>query len=206
MPKHHRRLPLLVERSVGEAHASRLLEAEQYETAVFTVGGVSCTAGCASCCHYPVMVSVLEGIAMYQWLQEHRLWTQVLRDRLLEHKALTWNLAPEVWLLSEIPCPLLKDNRCVAYESRPFLCRTLFSRGDPYYCHPHRLGSQLSGILNREDAVETIWKAEDRLLRRHKLRRILLPLAAAILLGEKVVLGEVDLEEANLELLREADA
>jgi Fe-S-cluster containining protein len=149
-------------------------------------------------------ISILEGISIYQWLADHHLWTQRLKEKLQEHKEITFDLAPEVWLLSVIPCPLLdQGHRCSVYETRPFLCRTVFSRGDSFYCHPHRLGSNFTGILDRSDEVDALWSAEKKTLKRHGLRPIMLPLSAALLLGERIVKGEVELEETNSTLIEE---
>lgn len=201
MPKH---LPLLVNRSISEAHAARLLEACQFEAKVLSTGQVSCHPGCANCCHYPLTVSILEGISIYQWLADHHLWTPKLKEKLQTHKGITWNLAPEVWLLSVIPCPFLNEvNRCSIYDSRPFLCQTLFSKGDPYYCHPHRLGVNQAGIINRSDAAEALWKAEKTTLKRHALRAISIPLSTALLLGERIIKGEIEIEETNTTLMEE---
>jgi Fe-S-cluster containining protein len=146
----------------------------------------------------------LEGISLYHWLVQHHLWSPKLRTKLLEVKEQTMFLSPEVWLLSMIPCPLLTDkNQCSAYEARPFMCRTIFSKGDPHYCHPHRLGANLAGILDRTESVAALWKAEGKTLKRHQLRQVAIPLAAALLLAERVSKGDIELEETNTTLLEE---
>lgn len=198
MPHH---LPVMVNRTLGEANASRLLDAESFEKRVRKNGNVTCSKGCAHCCHYPITISILEGITLYQWLREHQLWTSKLREKFEQASTETWDLAPEVWLLSMIPCPLLsEENRCTAYEARPFLCRTMFSRTDPYLCHPHRIEGS---TVPREVDVELFWVSEKAFLRRHDLRHVPLPISTAVLIGEKVVNGEVRLEEANGAVLQE---
>lgn len=199
-----RRLPLLADRSVQEAQANRLLVAREYEAQVTADGPVTCSSGCAHCCHYPLAISILEGISLYSWLVEHHLWTSKLRTKLQEVKEHTTSLSPEVWLLSMLPCPLLTDkNQCSAYDARPFMCRTIFSKGDPHYCHPHRLGANLAGILDRTSSVEALWRAESKTLKRHQLRQVAIPLATALLLGERISKGEIELEETNKTLLEE---
>lgn len=202
-----RRLPILADRSVQEAQANRLQGAHEYEAKVSAEGRISCTSGCASCCHYPLAVSILEGISLYQWLVDHYLWTPRLKAKLVEVKEQTLGLSPEVWLLAMIPCPLLTaELLCSAYESRPFMCRTIFSKGDPFYCHPHRLAAQRSGILDRTDAVAALWSAERKTLKRHQLQQVTIPLAAALLLSERIVKGELELEETNAILIAEAQS
>jgi len=199
-----RRLPLLADRSIQEAHAEKLRIAAEFERGVLSEGKVSCHAGCSNCCYYPLTISILEGINIYQWLAKNHLWTPKLKASFQEAKDKTWDLAPEIWLLSMIPCPLLDEqNRCSAYEVRPLLCRTVYSRGDPYYCHPHRLGSSLTGILSRILEVDELHLQEAKILKRHRLKPLQVSLAAAVLLGERIVKKEVDLEETNSTLLQE---
>lgn len=201
-----RRLPILVERSAAQAHAETLQIARDYEALVYGTGGVSCVRGCHHCCYFPVIISVWEGIALYQWLVSHRLWTPKLRESFEETKTKTWDLAAEIWLLSMIPCPLLKDNECSAYEARPLFCRTVFSRGDPYHCHPHRLGAGQAGILSREETIDQLRTVETRILKKHRQKLVLLPLAAAVLLGEQICKGKIELEEMNMALFEEWSA
>lgn len=199
MPRH---LPLLVERSVAEAQASRILAAEQFETKVLKDGAVSCSAGCSNCCYYPLSISILEGLSIYRWLLKHHLWTTKLQMKLQETDKKTWDLSPDIWLLSKIPCPLLDEKKqCSAYEARPFLCRTMYSRGDPHYCDPHRFG--MNTTIRREAEVDTIWTAEKAILRKHSLRQVLIPFSSAILLAEKIVNGEIEIEDTNTTLLME---
>jgi Fe-S-cluster containining protein len=196
-----RHLPLLLRKTVGAAQTERQIEAQEFESRVRKQGNVTCSAGCSHCCYYPVTISILEGISLYQWLREHHLWTTKLKEKCEQTKDQTWDLAPEVWLLAMIPCPLLtEENRCLAYEARPFLCRTLFSREDPYLCHPHRI----SGTpVHRDVDVELFWSSEKAFLKQHDLRHALLPISVAVLMGEKIVNGEIEIEEANSTLMKE---
>lgn len=198
-----RRLPILIDHDVSEAAAERLLVASHFETKVLSSGPVSCKSGCSNCCFYPVMISILEGISIYQWLANHGMWSSKLKAHLQESKEQTWDLASEVWLLGMYPCPFLKDDQCSVYEARPLLCRTTFSRGDPYYCHPHRLGAIEGSILSRVPEVDQVRENERKVLKRHRLKPVLLPVAAAVLLGERIVKDEVDLADTNMVLLQE---
>lgn len=110
---------------------------------------------------------------------------------------MTMSLANEVWLLANLPCPLLTPkNRCMAYDARPFNCRATLSVGDPAYCHPHRLVSG-SGIVPRVEVLAAFHDVETKLLKRHGLFHLTMPISSAVLLAEKVVSGSIDLEGAD---------
>lgn len=199
------RLPLLVQRSVAEAKTTRAELAENYELQLrsrLSEAGVSvtCDKGCNHCCHYPVFITLLEGITLYQSLHAGGRWSTKLREDLQRHSDLTRGLALEVWTLSLIPCPLLDaKGLCRAYDDRPFACRVTYSIGNPSDCHPHRLGP---GMLAKRDLFESITPSEAALLARHRLVHFRLPLSTAVLYGERLDNGELQLEDC-LQALRE---
>lgn len=194
-----RRLPVVVEKTVADAQAARAQLSASFGT---TEVPTSCSKGCSNCCYHPVYLSVLEGVSLFRWLSKHRLWTVALKAKFQEVANQTWGLKPEIWILSLIPCPLLTDKgTCAAYAGRPLACKTLFSLGDPYYCHPHRLGPE-TGIIDRKSLFMALHAAESKLLRKHYLENIQLPLASAVLYGERISKGELELEELGAELLK----
>ena len=89
MPTKPRRLPVLVERAVHEVEAKRTEIAQRFEmNARAQVSAenktITCRAGCAWCCHHPVLISVLEGIGLYRWLQKKGKWNDKLKAKLRE--------------------------------------------------------------------------------------------------------------------------
>lgn len=202
-----RRLPLATARSIAEAQGARQSLAETYEAQLFprlaeAQEFVACRNGCSNCCLHPVYATLLEGASLYTWLVEQGLWNLTLKRSLQETQERVKGLAVEVWLLSLIPCPLLKDNACTAYEARPFACRITYSIGDPEDCHPHRMGTDM---LPRRELFEALAVTEERLLRRHHLKHFRIPLAAAILWGERIVKGEVELDDCQAALTEVID-
>lgn len=196
-----KRLPVLVEQTLQEASVSRMeLTQEFLRQAYAEPGRVSCRKGCSNCCYHPVMMSVLEGITLFRWLQDNGMWTRALKAQLQDAQSRTWGLSIEVWALSAQPCPFLQDSQCSIYEGRPMACRVTLSKGDPYACHPHRM-SLGSGILPKRMTLEENARREALLLKRHGLKFARVPLASAILVGEKVVKGEVEVEDAYIALL-----
>jgi len=166
---------------------------------VLVGGTVSCTRGCHHCCHYPLYVSLLEGILTYQWLSDHRLWVQELRNQFKSVAQQTWGLRMEVWMLSNIPCPLLNgEGLCHAYGGRPLYCRTIYSRAPSHYCHPHRFVEATAGLVPRTEPTKALAAAENQLFRSLKLNRTLLPFAVAVLYGEHITQGELDLRDATV--------
>lgn len=191
-----RKLPVLVEQALADASAARQQAVFNFDQKVLSeVRSVSCRPGCSNCCRHPVLISVLEGIELFRWLADQHLWDTKMKEDFAKAHERTWGLALEVWALSDTPCPLLKDNLCQAYKARPYSCRVTYSTGDPYDCHPHRL-IEARGLIPRRAVHAEVEKAEGPILKRHQVPFLRLPLASAVLLGEKIVRGEIELEDA----------
>jgi Fe-S-cluster containining protein len=198
-----RHLPVLAERSVSEAHAESIRIADQFYQRAFSENPrITCTKGCDHCCYYPVTLTILEGISLYRWLLKNRLWTTALRKKCEEHSRQTHGLAPEIWLLSELACPLLEDHLCSAYEARPFMCRTTISTGDPYECHPHRLSKGNGGIVKKTPEMIEFMEKESKLLRQHQLRYMPVSLSTALLMAEGIDKHVYELEDFSSEVLK----
>jgi Fe-S-cluster containining protein len=202
-----RRLPILVEESVGSVQALRTDMAVKFEMVVRdevarTRKTISCTPGCSSCCYHPITISLFEGVLIYRWLVRHNKWTLKLQQRLQEVSEMQHGQSYEVWLFALIPCPLLQDNRCSAYEARPFICRAYYATSDPYYCHPHRLGPDTK-IIPRQSVVERYHEEQAKILREHKLQFLTMPIGTAVLLGEKLCKGLIELDEVDQFLMKE---
>jgi Fe-S-cluster containining protein len=201
------RLPLLVQRSVAEAKTARTEISESYDFQLRSrLSGegvaITCQKGCHHCCLHPVFITLLEGITLYQRLREDGVWSSRLREALVKHSETTRGLAPEVWALSLIPCPILDDKGlCRAYEDRPFACRVTYSIGNPEDCHPHRLGP---GMIAKRELFEAVTPSEATILRRHRLNHFRLPLSIAVLYGERIATGEIELEDCHQALLEMA--
>ncbi len=203
-----RKLPILVERSIADVHADRVRVSQEFERNLREVEGdggpaLSCHKGCANCCYHPVQISILEGVLLYRWLVTHGKWSPVVRQKCEQASSATFGLAMETWLLAAIPCPLLelKTNTCTAYAGRPFSCRTIFSMSDPDECHPHTL--TVGALLPRVEPSEVFMQTENAALKRHGLERVLVPISTAVLMGERIDTGKVDLEACNTALYRD---
>jgi hypothetical protein len=202
-----RSLPLLLERDTHEVEAQRFERAGAFEASVRDTAEdlgrvISCVVKCSACCSHPVGISILEGISLFRWLVERGLWTASLQAKLQTHSTQVWGLAHEVWFLSNIPCPLLSESKCSAHEGRPFVCRTTWSTGDPYDCHPHRFGPR-TGIVPRADTIRDFHQMEASKLRQHVLKHIPLPISKALLLAERVCSGKLAIEDVQHTLLKE---
>jgi hypothetical protein len=115
-----------------------------------------------------------------------------MRKKLEAHANKTFDLAAPIWLLLDTPCPLLDKGLCIAYEARPFTCRVLYAVGDPYNCTPRRIAS--ARIVTRDDITTRFREDETKILARHGLSLVGLPVSRATLIGEKVASGSDDLE------------
>ena len=201
MTKKNRSLPLVVSSSLGGVEILRKGLSSSFESKV-REGKVTCSEGCSSCCYHPINISILEGILIYRHLLGEGKWTTVLKARLKETADKQFGTTYEVWLLSLIPCPLLQDNRCLAYSARPLICRTYYARSDPHYCHPHRLGDNTS-LVPRGAVVDEFIRKQEQILRKLKLQMLVMPIGLALLLAERVVLGTLDIDMVDSMILRE---
>jgi hypothetical protein len=90
-------------------------------------GKAECRIGCASCCHQMVLCSPFEVFAIARYLLETKTPAEIgaIRERLAWLSRLP--LDPAVRLDAQYPCALLENDRCIVYEERPSLCRTMLS-------------------------------------------------------------------------------
>jgi Fe-S-cluster containining protein len=199
MTKH--KLPIIVERHLGEIQADRIRRALEFERDAIAENPISCKSGCAHCCYYPVVISPLEGLLAYRWLTSHGRWTPKQRVVLEEHAKATTGLDPTVWFLSNIACPLLeeKTRKCVAYEVRPLVCRLVMTRGIPEHCQPSQYVARnpLNQIPFRT-VLNEFHQKETAFLKTHKVRITMLTLSRAILFAEQLANGTLDFNRLDL--------
>lgn len=184
-----RKLPVLTERSISQVKATRVEMAAALDAKLPLV---SCRAGCSACCSYPFYISIIEGILLYRHLASKGQWTPALRKKLEKHADQTFDLAATVWLTLNLPCPLLEKDRCIGHAARPFACRSLYAMSPPEKCHPYRMID--ARFVPRNEALDAFRAAEAKILARHKLALLGLPVSKALLLAEKIVHGDADLE------------
>lgn len=195
-----RRLPLVTNRVLADAKALQSHVGTEFERRLSKQHGaseISCKKGCANCCRHPFLITVIEGILLYRHLMATGQWTATLRQRVIEAKEFTTGLDYEVWLMSNIPCPLLtSEQECSAYAARPLHCRVTYSSGDPELCSPHSLGAGTPLIPNVDTLLQ--YHTELRtLMRKIDCRGTLLPLAHALTLGELIETGQIQLEDSE---------
>jgi len=91
---------------------------------------VACQPGCASCCRFRIQASPPEVLFIADYLTAHLSQPEQdafsLTVRCLSEQAATMDVL--AWGVSGYDCPLLlADQRCVAYDLRPFICRAWHS-------------------------------------------------------------------------------
>ncbi len=103
------------------AHSASLTEAAPKSPA--------CAPGCALCCHLPVAARAQEVLLLADFIKRTFSASELtqLIGRLAHHAALTALMTSGQEQPSNIPCPLLREARCSAYEGRPFACRSYHS-------------------------------------------------------------------------------
>jgi len=196
-----KRLPLYAERALGELQATRAMAATDFERRFRQEAAVSCKAGCDHCCHYPLLVTVAEGILLYRHLGQKGRLTAALKKRIAEHADLTAFIDPAVWMRSRIPCPLLDEKSCCAgYEGRPLACRMTFSAGNPADCDGQAFNPE---AMSNRAILRVVGVFEEKLLRKHGVSSYRMPLSRALLLAERIISQEVPLDEVERVLYRE---
>ena len=79
---------------------------------------LQCGAGCSGCCHHHLSVFAVEAAVLTEAIQALPEATQArIQQQAIEVQAREAKGKP-------VACPLLVDNRCSVYESRPLICRT----------------------------------------------------------------------------------
>lgn len=198
MPRH---LPTLTETTIASVRAVREDLSQSYQLQLRGRGAdISCKPGCNNCCKHPIYVSLLEGVLAYRSLVNQGTWGSI-KPNLQEASKRTWGLAPEVWSLSNIACPLLSDDGlCTIYGARPFSCRVSYSIGVPENCVPSRFDGT---FLPKADLIELFSREENTFLARHQVKLFRLPLASATLFGERIDQGVLTLEDSLGVLVKE---
>lgn len=120
-----------------------------------------CCDGCrlAHCCYEPAYADVreirhlLEGLSPEQKeAVKARLPDWLEKARPLLHEDMPSAMG---YRLLAVPCPLLnlKTNECMAYDRRPFACRTFLAKENPSRCATEHRQTQKYGIFPVVDAI-----------------------------------------------------
>ncbi len=90
--------------------------------------GAECRTGCVSCCYLMVSGTPFEILAIARQVLETRTPAEIegLKGRLRLVSQVP--LDPATRVQARIPCALLEDGRCSAYEQRPSTCRVMLSQ------------------------------------------------------------------------------
>ena len=204
-------LPMQVERAIADSYSHKLTLADNFDRALRGAvaeikTAVMCGKGCNHCCYYPTYISALEAIPIYRHLGSKGRWTPALRKQLQKHAETTTALAPEVWMLSQIACPLLDDKgHCIAYAARPLSCHLMYSTRDPHLCHPHREGIFRPMPL-RIPILGEFSSVEARYFKANGAQHFMLPISKALSLAESLCSGELDFDAMNTWIYKEYEA
>ena len=97
---------------------------------------VSCTSGCAACCHYRVHATPIEAHLIVEVVRARGGEGAVQKLAARARTALegTGHPADAGYSQARVACPLLEDSRCSVYDARPVLCRSHWVKSDPSAC------------------------------------------------------------------------
>lgn len=127
---------------------------------------IACEPGCDACCYNQVEITAPEALFLGSFLAARLSPPEKegLRQRAEQHLARRAGLSPVqvAALRAQLPCPLLQEHYCLAYEARPLFCRAMHSLSqadcyqelaDPsltrvrFYSHRHIVYVSLSHAL-----------------------------------------------------------
>ncbi len=100
---------------------------------------VQCKPGCAGCCHMLLTCYLVEAIDLVRCVMANGRATEfgANPDRMVEDLAavIAPGMTTSVWFDKRRRCAFLgSDDQCMAYESRPQVCREYYAISDPAQC------------------------------------------------------------------------
>ena len=197
-----KRLPVLVEQSIGSVQAESNEKGFSFERLVRKDLKPTCQVGCDACCYHPVEISLLEAIPIYRYLVQRGRWTPSFVKTLEEHTEKTDYLSVVTWLMLRIPCPLLVDHRCSVYSARPFQCRVTWSVGDPHYCQGDRFGPE-TALVPRDELTQDFHGYQKIHAKQVGMPFYTLPLGKALLWAARLANGELNFYDLQSSLQKD---
>ena len=90
---------------------------------------INCRKGCSWCCHQPVFALSYELDYLNHFVSKNFTLQKQneIRERAKEKQQKLKSLPEKELLNSKVPCPLLENGSCIAYEARPVACRIYLS-------------------------------------------------------------------------------
>lgn len=146
---------------------------------------VSCKPGCSSCCSRMVYLSVAEASVIQDYLVNSRKWEEVKANckKLVQ---LAKDTDHESWFKMNIPCPILKNKLCMAYEVRPPSCSIHYVESDPRSCDPWSTYSGEYRKTNMGSIYEDFSKKLDNAISGSGIFSLIFPLPISLLFAEKI--------------------
>jgi Fe-S-cluster containining protein len=133
---------------------------DYFESANPLPQAIACQEGCTSCCYNQVEVTPLEALLISHHLAENL--SPKDRKDLLErvNRALTLKANKSKRKIARqrrrLPCPLLQDGRCLAYQVRPLVCRAMHAF-DPAACRQELQRGSLAATEFYAHRYEFVW-------------------------------------------------
>lgn len=181
-----------VRASMMQAASSAFLQAIQ--------ASVSCKIECSACCRRYIVVTLAEALVLIDFLKEHKRWDYVAPIA-REQLDLAMGIRPAAWFKSSIRCPLLFEDKCLAYDVRPVSCSSHFALSSPESCSAECTSPEVFVPFDVQDSV--FEKTLARVTGQESLLRKKLPMAVALCIGDKMNMSADDFDTALATLSRE---
>jgi Fe-S-cluster containining protein len=142
------RTPAGVAEAVARLDGAAARELRRHLTVLPPSQPIACGAGCAFCCWLRAELSVLEALR----LADHLTATlppprlDEVRDRVIATARRVARLDADARAEAAVPCALLEDDRCSAYEARPLACRGC-NAADPDACEASLSDGEVTNVV-----------------------------------------------------------
>ncbi len=146
---------------------------------------ISCAPKCSGCCKRKVDITIAEAIVMYDYLVRSGRWLEVkAAAKSLQDIAMT--ASGMAWFKMDIPCPVLSNDLCMAYEVRPVACSTHFVSSDKDLCQPLSMKSGQYEPIFMVDLFDKFAQKLQSSVDEHGILQTTAPIPLALLMAESV--------------------
>ena len=89
------------------------------------------------------------------------------------------------WYKMQIPCPVLENNECLAYNVRPITCSTHFVTSNPKACDPFSTDNLICESYDMHDLYMKFVGILENKFKKHSIFQYQLPISVALKLANK---------------------
>jgi Fe-S-cluster containining protein len=156
---------------------------------------IKCRPKCSACCNRYLSITLAEAAVIHDHLKRSKKWEEVAaRAEALRGVVVLSN--PMAWYKMGMPCPVLADDLCLAYQVRPIACSAHFVTSDPQLCKATSTAIGFYSVRTFPEVYGAFGKAFDAAVGQKSILRRTAPMPLALLFIDRVINREInDLDE-----------